>query len=135
MTFKTMIIVAAFMAIATIAEAQFRLEIEITGLRNDKGTIMLQLLDTVQQVVAERMETISNGKCTLIIGELKAGKYAVRYFHDENLSGKMETGRFGIPTEGYGFSNNASGMFGPLPFKKWIFEVTADKKINLEPEY
>jgi uncharacterized protein (DUF2141 family) len=135
MTFKTMIIVAAFMAIATIAEAQFRLEIEITGLRNDKGTIMLQLLDTVQQVVAERMETISNGKCTLIIGELKAGKYAVRYFHDENLSGKMETGRFGIPTEGYGFSNNASGMFGPLPFKKWIFEVTADKKINLEPVY
>jgi uncharacterized protein (DUF2141 family) len=135
MILNSVFIMAALSVIATIAQAQFRLEIEIAGFRNDNGAVMLQLLDSVQQVVAEKMDSIRGGKCTIAIGDLKAGKYACRYFHDENLSGKMETGRFGIPTEGYGFSNNASGMFGPLPFKKWIFEVKADKKINLKPVY
>jgi uncharacterized protein (DUF2141 family) len=132
---KTAFIFAGLLSISATALAQYRLEIEITGLRNDKGVVMLQLMDTLQQTVAGKIDSISGGKCTITIGDLKAGKYACRYFHDENLSGKMETGRFGIPTEGYGFSNNASGMFGPLPFKKWIFEVKADKKINLKPVY
>ncbi len=33
------------------------------------------------------------------------------------MNGNLETNRLGIPTEGYGFSNNAYGMFGPKPFK------------------
>jgi uncharacterized protein (DUF2141 family) len=135
MNLKIVAVLAGLMAIATNITAQFRLDIEITGFRNDKGAIMLQLLDTNQQVVAERKELISEGKCSLTIGELKAGKYAVRYFHDEDLSGKMETNGFGKPKEGYGFSNNVTGTFGPPPFEKWIFGVTADKKINLQPVY
>jgi uncharacterized protein (DUF2141 family) len=129
---KNAVVLVCLLAIPAIALAQYRLDIEITGLRNDKGVVMLQLMDSVQQTVAEKMDSIRGGKCTITIVELKAGKYACRFFHDENLSGKMETGRFGIPMEGYGFSNNASGMFGPLPFKKWIFEVNADKKIILK---
>jgi uncharacterized protein (DUF2141 family) len=133
--FRTFVILACLLAISATVLAQYRLDIEISGFRNDKGVVMLQLLDTFQLVVAEKMEAISGGKCSLTMGELRAGKYALRYFHDENLSGKMDTNRFGKPTEGYGFSNNASGIFGPPPFKKWIFEVTADKKINLEIVY
>jgi uncharacterized protein (DUF2141 family) len=132
MNLKTCILLACFTAISATSLAQYKLEIEITDLRNDKGVVLLQLMDTLQQTVAEKMDSIRGGKCIITIGDLKAGKYACRYFHDENLSGKMETGRFGMPTEGYGFSNNASGMFGPLPFKKWIFEVNGDKKIILK---
>ncbi|MDD9951592.1 MAG: DUF2141 domain-containing protein [Zetaproteobacteria bacterium] len=46
------------------------------------------------------------------IGELRlqlpAGReYAIVEFHDENQNGKLDTwGRLGIPTEGFGFSNN-----------------------------
>jgi uncharacterized protein (DUF2141 family) len=135
MNLKIAVILAGLVAISTNISAQFRLDIEITGLRNDKGAVMLQLLDTNQQIVAEKKELISEGKCSVVFGELNAGKYAVRYFHDENLSGKMEANWIGKPTEGYGFSNNVTGMFGPPAFGKWIFEVTTNKKITLQPVY
>ncbi len=38
----------------------------------------------------------------------------------------------GIPTEGYGFSNNAYSMFGPTPFANWLFEVNKDEQIVLK---
>jgi Uncharacterized protein conserved in bacteria len=41
----------------------------------------------------------------------------------------------GIPKEGYGFSNNASGMFGPRPFKEWLFDIKEDKKIAVKIRY
>ncbi len=33
-------------------------------------------------------------------------------FHDENDNGKLDTRIFGIPREGVGASNNATGRFG-----------------------
>lgn len=59
---------------------------------------------------------------------LKAGIYAISIFHDENDNGKLDTNFIGIPTEPYGFSNNAKGMFGPPDFKDCQVEVAAGKK-------
>ncbi|MCP1335524.1 DUF2141 domain-containing protein [Hyphomicrobiales bacterium FT118] len=41
---------------------------------------------------------------------LPPGEYAVIVFHDENDNGLLDTGIFGVPVEGYGFSNNAEGF-------------------------
>jgi uncharacterized protein (DUF2141 family) len=61
---------------------------------------------------------------------LKPGKYAFKYFHDENNNNKkMDTNVIGIPKEGYGFSNNAKGRFGPPDFKDTIFEIKNDTTI------
>jgi len=51
------------------------------------------------------------------------------------MNGKMEKNLVGKPTEGYGFSNNVTGKFGPPAFEKWLFEITGDKKIILKPTY
>ena len=34
----------------------------------------------------------------------------------------------GVPTEPYGFSNNARGFLGPPAFKKAVMQVNADDK-------
>jgi uncharacterized protein (DUF2141 family) len=47
---------------------------------------------------------------------LPAGVYAVACFHDENANGKLDTGLFGIPTEGTVVSNHAKGVLGPPSF-------------------
>jgi uncharacterized protein (DUF2141 family) len=120
---------------STMSYSQHKLEIEISGLRNDKGNVMLQLFDSGEQVIDSLMTPISGKKCNVSIPGVPAGSYAVRYYHDENMNGKMETNMFGKPTEGYGFSNNVTGKFGPPPFKKWLFEVTGDMKISLIPVY
>jgi uncharacterized protein (DUF2141 family) len=115
--------------------SQFKLEIEIQEIRNNKGNIMLQLFDENEKELTREMSPIEGNKCTVSISDLKPGKYAVRYYHDENINGNMETNKVGKPTEGYGFSNNVTGKFGPPPFTKWIFEIKEDKKIILKPTY
>ena len=77
------------------------------------GLIMLQLFDENQNLVTLEKGIIKDQKSIIIIKNLKPAKYAIRYFHDENLNGKLETNKIGKPTEGYGFSNNAYGMSGP----------------------
>ena len=113
------------------ASAQNKLEIQITKLSNDKGIVCLDLLDSNNKLLVNKKTTISNNKCTFIIDNLKSSKYAIRYYHDENLNNKFDTNFLGIPSEGYGISNNAYGNFGPREFDKWIFEVTSDTKITL----
>ena len=96
---------------------------------------MLQLYDSDEKIVTQEQSPIKENKCSFTILNLNPGKYAVRYYHDENLNGKMETNLIGKPTEGYGFSNNVIGKFGPPPFEKWLFEINSDKKIVLNPTY
>jgi uncharacterized protein (DUF2141 family) len=122
------ILCLVFLLIPNICYPQYKLEIEITS-------IMLQLFDENEKVSTQEKKEITDNKCILTIANLKPGKYAVRYYHDENMNGKMETSLVGKPTEGYGFSNNVTGKFGPPPFEKWLFEISGDKKIILKPTY
>jgi uncharacterized protein (DUF2141 family) len=121
--------------ISNYAVSQCNLEIEISGIKNNDGKIMLQFFDENKKVLTQEMSTIKDKTCTFNMKNLNPGKYAVRYFHDENLNRKMETNLVGKPTEGYGFSNNVIGKFGPPPFEKWLFEVNGNKKIVLKPTY
>lgn len=43
--------------------------------------------------------------------------YALACFHEENKNGKLDTGLFGIPSEGTVASNQAKGFMGPPSFK------------------
>ena len=48
--------------------------------------------------------------------EVPPGTYAMAVVHDENMNGKLDTGLLGIPTEGYGFSNDAKALFSAPSF-------------------
>lgn len=58
--------------------------------------------------------------------ELEPGKYAAAIFHDRNNNGDLDKNFMGIPKEGYGFSNNARGTFGPPDFQEAVFSVEND---------
>lgn len=117
------------------AFSQCKLDIDIIAISNDTGNIMLQLFNENEKVITQQIGQIKDSTCSFSINNLKPGKYAVRYYHDENMNGLMDTNKSGKPTEGYGFSNNVTGKFGPPPFKKWLFEIDSDKKIRLKPSY
>jgi uncharacterized protein (DUF2141 family) len=44
---------------------------------------------------------------------LDPGEYAVRVMHDRNGNGELDLNLVGMPTEPWGFSNDAAGSFGP----------------------
>jgi uncharacterized protein (DUF2141 family) len=132
---KSILLIFCLSSIANSTFSQYNLEIEISGIRNNKGYIMLQLFDENEKVLTQEKKEITDNRCILTISNLKPGKYAVRYYHDENMNEKMETNLVGKPTEGYGFSNNVTGKFGPPPFEKWLFEISGNIKIVLNPLY
>jgi uncharacterized protein (DUF2141 family) len=132
---QKLFLAAAMSFIFSTAFPQYRLEIKIEKFRNDTGFLMLQLLDKDQKVLNEAQERIRKMESMVIFENLKAGTYAIRYFHDENESGKLDTNIVGKPVEGYGFSNNVSAKFGPPSFEKWLFVLNEDIKLILKPVY
>jgi uncharacterized protein (DUF2141 family) len=53
--------------------------------------------------------------------DIAPGTYALAVIHDENLYGKLDANWLGIPSEGYGFSNDARAAFGAPPFSAASF--------------
>lgn len=115
--------------------AQSKLEVKILNLRNSKGVVAIELLDKDNRAVERQKGKIEDKNCTIVFKNLKNGKYAIRYFHDENSNDEIEKNWFGIPTEGYGFSNDAHGTFGPKDFKEWLFDVTGNTLIKVKTTY
>ena len=128
-------ILFSLICISNASYSQYKLNIEISEIRSNKGYILLQLFDGKEKVLFQGQNPVKDNSCLFSFNNLTPGKYAVRYYHDENMNGKMETNLVGKPTEGYGFSNNVIGKFGPPPFEKWLFEINDDKKIVLKPTY
>jgi len=132
---KLLLTLTGLIFFSNFAFSQFTLKIKITDLRNNAGKVMLQLFDGNEKIITREMNDITEKGCLFTITNLKAGTYAVRFYHDENLNQKMETNIAGKPTEGYGFSNNVTGKFSMPPFEKWIFSLKADTSIVLKTVY
>jgi len=104
-----------------------RLEIIITGFSNNEGDCWFALDNSEEVYEGEdtvwigKILPIKNRQVIVTIDSLKYGEYAVRVFHDENKNGELDTDFLGIPNEDYGYSNNASGWFGPPSWEKAKF--------------
>ena len=114
---------------------QITLTVGIEQLRSDKGKLLLELSNDKEEVLKGFAGTIVANKSIVVINDLKPGKYAFKYFHDENNDEKLNTNFMGIPKEGYGFSNNAKGTFGPPSFDKTVFEVTKSDTMQCTVTY
>lgn len=114
---------------------QFYLTIEINGLQNSNGHVLLEFCNENGEKIIGVTKNIENKKCVIVIKNLEPGKYAFKYFHDENKNENLDCNWLGIPTEGFGFSNNAKGIFGPPSFKKTIFELKQSIIVKCTPIY
>ena len=124
-----------FIITASVLKSQITLKVEINNLRNNKGTVLFDFRDVNDKRIKGFSQEINNNKCIIIFENLKAGKYAFKYFHDENENKEIDTYWIGAPKEGYGFSNNARGMFGPPSFEKTVFYLNENKTLHCTPRY
>lgn len=79
---------------------------------------------------------VVDGKLELKIA-IKPGKYGVSVLDDKNLNGKMEYNLFGIPREGFGFSNYCQrGIFRPA-FDDFSFQIEPNeiKTVRVQMKY
>lgn len=132
---KLLFIVLSCILMGFSPENQITITILIKNLNSNDGSVVLDFRDGNDKQVKGFIGTIAGNQCFIKVEGLRPGKYAFRYFHDRNNNKKMDTNWIGIPTEGYGFSNNAKGKFGPPAFKDMIFEVTKDATVICTPVY
>lgn len=114
-------------ATAASAQSHARLSVSVEGVRNDSGSVRCGLYASANgfrepgREMRGAVAPIKDGHATCVFTGVPAGTYAVAVFHAERNETQMETGLFGKPKQGYGFSNNPSSMFGPPSFDSAAF--------------
>lgn len=123
MLFGGLVAAAIMGSMATgLAQQGNVITVAVDGLRNDQGTVRCGLYnspdgfrDPGRQFMGVAVP-ISGGKANCVFSNVPPGSYAAAVFHAEHNETTLETGLFGIPKEGYGFSRNPSSTFGPPGF-------------------
>ncbi|MDR7334080.1 DUF2141 domain-containing protein [Roseateles asaccharophilus] len=73
----------------------------------------------------------ASGKLSVVIKDLPAGPLALSLFQDVNANGRVDMNAMGMPTEPYGFSNNAAGSFGPPKFEQAVLTPAAGQVLKV----
>jgi uncharacterized protein (DUF2141 family) len=117
------------------------LTITITDIRDVQGEMNIAIFDNEAAFdsktnwVLATEQTVTGSSMQIKIKNLTAGVYAVTIYHDKNNNGELDTnGWTGVPQEGFGFSNDAMGLFGPPNFEqaKITIEAATDKDISID---
>lgn len=105
------------------------IHIAVLGIRNSVGTVDCALFDSPGGFPADVLRSAMRlaamkirdraGHCDFV--DVPPGTYALVVLHDENMNGRVDYNWLGIPREGYGFSNDATGTLGAPTFKQAAF--------------
>ncbi len=124
-------LVATFPALVAASASTEVLTVDLSGLRNARGTLFLCLsanpkhFPDCSKDPAARTLTVATAKAGRPVFQgVAAGTYALSIMHDENGNAKLDT-TMGLPREGFGFSRNPVVRFGPPKFKDVRFAKPA----------
>jgi uncharacterized protein (DUF2141 family) len=105
------------------------LHARVVNLRNSTGQVICTLFDSPSAFPSDSSRAlrqiavpIKDQTAVCEFGGVAPGRYALVLFHDENSNGKFDRNWFGLPKEGYAFSNNVRPVFAPPSFKAAAFD-------------
>ncbi|TVQ79793.1 MAG: DUF2141 domain-containing protein [Flavobacteriales bacterium] len=110
------------------------IELKINNIKSNEGQFLVSLYPSEKGFPYEPTEyftfdkkNIQSGSMTIKIPVKKTGAYAISVVDDKNENMEMDKNVFGVPKEGFGFSNNAS----PRGLRPPSFE---DAKLTVSPK-
>lgn len=114
------------------------LQVSFSELRSQKGNILYLVFKSGQGFPGDASKAVKSGSLPAnspdLVIDLPEGEYAVSVIHDENKNNKLDT-FLGIPTEGFGFSNNPRIFFGPPDFDDCRIKLQDDLQIEIEMKH
>jgi uncharacterized protein (DUF2141 family) len=119
------------------------IHVTVLNIRNSTGTVDCALFDSPEGFPVDVLRSafhvtimkIRNTQARCDFEDIPAGTYALAVIHDENSNGKLDLNLLGIPTEGYGFSNDAKAVVSAPSFSAASFRYdgrTLDLTISLQ---
>lgn len=114
------------------------IHVKILNIRNSTGTVACALFDSPKGFPKEYLRFATNimiikirkSQARCDFEDIPPGRYAMAVVHDENMNGKLDTNWLGVPTEGYGFSNNAKALLSAPSFSAASFRYDG-RNINM----
>jgi uncharacterized protein (DUF2141 family) len=135
---KKLMILLALGALPKLGWSQ-TMEVIIKNVDSPVGNIAVALFsneaDFLKKRFAAKQVKAGKGEVHLIFENIPAGEYALSAYHDANINGELDKNLIGIPKEGFGFSNDAMGTFGPPDFKKASFAWKGGQAVSLALRY
>lgn len=120
------------------SSAMSKLTVHIVGAKDSNGQIAIALFNGElgfpgDKTKASRTLQVKIDPKTMsaqiAIDDLPRGVYAISVFHDENMNGQLDKNLFGVPKEGYGFSNVLKKSMGPPKFADAKFQLVQPEQI------
>ncbi len=136
MYFFNISLVAVLLLFTNVSRAD-QLGITIVGIERTEGMLLLAILDSEaafdgkQAPIASLRVPATGSSVSVSTDALQPGDYGVRVIHDVNNNGKLDTNMLGSPGEPYGFSNDATGNFGPPEWPALVFKLEGKSAITL----
>lgn len=120
-----------------------KLTVQVAGVRAAKGEMAITVYpDDERRFLAPhgkllRVRAVAQAPVTTACFWLPAaGHYEVTVYHDENANQHFDRSPVGLPSEGFGFSNNPPTPMALPPFKAVRVPVGgADTRINIKLRY
>jgi uncharacterized protein (DUF2141 family) len=116
------------------------LVVHIDGFRNQKGDAGLSVFNSADGWPEDNTKAFAHGPhpfsgtATTVTLQVPPGRYALVALHDENSNHKLDKNMFGIPKEGFGFSNNPHVVLSAPSFDTAAMQVacpTTETTIHL----
>ena len=112
----------------------------ITNVEHDEGYIDIKIYDSKDTFLNEdeAFEAVrkkaNKGKVAVPLSKIHEGRIAIVVYHDEDGDGKLKTGLFWRPKEGFAFSNNYNPKWPPK-FKKAAIMLELGVPVEIELNY
>jgi uncharacterized protein (DUF2141 family) len=117
-----------------------RLTVSVSGLKPLKGDLYISLhsrpeyFQVADSAQMKKKITVNQETEFISFDKVPQGKYAIAVYHDENLTGALETNEMGIPKEGYGFSTK-NKVLGKPKFEQAAFELIGNDTVEIKMIY
>lgn len=109
--------------------------VKLSGLHTDQGVVIVSLFagaggfpDEVSASQTTVTVPIRAGQAEARFAAVPYGEYALSVLHDEDGDGRMATGLFGAPREGFGFSGRPDYRFGHPDFTAASFLLLSPRR-------
>jgi uncharacterized protein (DUF2141 family) len=126
---RPFIFIAAILLACQFASAA-DLSVQVGTIKTQQGQVWVSVFksaDTYLKASIQRTAVKADAaELRIAFKDLEPGDYAVTVHHDVNDNGKMDRNFIGMPSEPYGFSNNAMGSMGPPSFDQAKVKVPAE---------
>jgi uncharacterized protein (DUF2141 family) len=123
-------------SVAVTSDSLSKLVINVSGMENTNGKLNVALynnsdnFNNPELVYKELFLTLPGQSMTVIFDSIPAGTYAFALFHDENDNQVLDQNFLNIPQEGFAFSNNSMGTFGPPSYNQAKFNIPKNSTVT-----